>query len=154
VGATTENPSFEVNAALLSRSRVYVLQPLGEDDVVRIVTRAAEDDERGLGGTGVTVDEDAIRHIARLANGDARSALNILDLAVSPTQASRGDRVTEAVIHEAAQKKALLYDKAGEEHYNLISALHKSLRDSDPDGSLYWLGRMLESGEDPLYVAR
>src|SRR5438034_2566888 len=107
-----------------------------------------------MGDTGVAVDDGAIRLIARLANGDARSALNILELAISLTQASKGSRVTEAVIHEAAQKKALLYDKAGEEHYNLISALHKSLRDSDPDGSLYWLGRMLESGEDPLYVAR
>ena len=131
-----------------------MLQPLGEDALVRIITRAGLDDERGLGGTRVTVDEAAIRHIARLANGDARSALNILELAVTLTQASKGDRVTETVIQEAAQKKALLYDKAGEEHYNLISALHKSLRDSDPDGSLYWLGRMLESGEDPLYVAR
>ena len=154
VGATTENPSFEVNAALLSRCRVYVLRPLAEGDLVRIITRASEDEERGLGATGIAADEDAIRLIARLANGDARSALNILELAVSLTQASKGGRVTEAVIHEAAQKKALLYDKAGEEHYNLISALHKSLRDSDPDGSLYWLGRMLESGEDPLYVAR
>jgi putative ATPase len=155
VGATTENPSFEVNAALLSRCRVYVLNPLSEDDLARIVTRALEDEARGLGRAGVTADPDAIRLIARLANGDARSALNILELAVTLSEAAKADaRVTEAVIHEAAQKKALLYDKAGEEHYNLISALHKSLRDSDPDGSLYWLGRMLESGEDPLYVAR
>jgi putative ATPase len=155
VGATTENPSFEVNAALLSRCRVYVLNPLGEDHLTTIVTRALADGDRGLGATGVTADPDALRLIARLANGDARSALNILELAVTVTQAARGDaRVTESAIHEAAQKKALLYDKAGEEHYNLISALHKSLRDSDPDASLYWLGRMLESGEDPLYVAR
>jgi putative ATPase len=155
VGATTENPSFEVNAALLSRCRVYVLNPLGEEDLVRILTRALDDLDRGLGRAGVTADPDAVRLIARLGNGDARSALNILELAVTLTQAAKGDaRVTEAAIHEAAQKKALLYDKAGEEHYNLISALHKSLRDSDPDGSLYWLGRMLESGEDPLYVAR
>jgi putative ATPase len=155
VGATTENPSFEVNAALLSRCRVYVLNPLGEEDLARILARALDDEKRGLGGAGVTADPDALKLVARLANGDARSALNILELAVTLTQAAKGDaRVTEAAIHEAAQKKALLYDKAGEEHYNLISALHKSLRDSDPDGSLYWLGRMLESGEDPLYVAR
>jgi putative ATPase len=150
VGATTENPSFEVNAALLSRCRVYVLQPLGEDDVAAILTRALGDKERGLGETGATADPGAFRLIARLANGDARSALNILELAV----ALHGAHVTEAAIREAAQKKALLYDKSGEEHYNLISALHKSLRDSDPDGALYWLGRMLEAGEDPLYVAR
>ena len=150
VGATTENPSFEVNAALLSRCRVYVLQPLTEDDVVAILTRALADAERGLGATGAQAEPAALGLIARLANGDARSALNILELAVS----LHGARVTEAAIQEAAQKKALLYDKSGEEHYNLISALHKSLRDSDPDGALYWLGRMLEAGEDPLYVAR
>ncbi len=154
VGATTENPSFEVNAALLSRCRVYVLNPLGEEDLVRILTHALEDAERGLGRSGVEADRDALRLIARLANGDARSALNILELAATLTQAAKDSRVTEDSIREAAQRKALLYDKAGEEHYNLISALHKSLRDSDPDGSLYWLGRMLESGEDPLYVAR
>ncbi len=150
VGATTENPSFEVNAALLSRCRVYVLEPLTEDDVVLILTRALGDRERGLGATGALAETDALRLIARLANGDARSALNILDLAV----ALHGARITETAIHEAAQRKALLYDKAGEEHYNLISALHKSLRDSDPDGALYWLGRMLAAGEDPLYLAR
>ena len=155
VGATTENPSFEVNAALLSRCRVYVLNPLGEDDLARILTRALRDGERGLAGAGVAAEPDALGLIARLASGDARSALNILELAVTLTQASKdAPRVTEAAIREAAQRKALLYDKAGEEHYNLISALHKSLRDSDPDASLYWLGRMLESGEDPLYVAR
>jgi len=150
VGATTENPSFEVNAALLSRCRVYVLEPLTEDDVVLILTRALADRERGLGATAVEADTDALRLIALLANGDARSALNILELAV----ALRGGRITETAIREAAQRKALLYDKSGEEHYNLISALHKSLRDSDPDGALYWLGRMLAAGEDPLYVAR
>ncbi len=149
------HPSFEVNAALLSRCRVYVLNPLGEDDLARILTRALRDGERGLAGTGVAAEPDALGLIARLANGDARSALNIFELAVTLTEASNdGPRVTEAAIREAAQRKALLYDKAGEEHYNLISALHKSLRDSDPDGSLYWLGRMLESGEDPLYIAR
>jgi putative ATPase len=157
VGATTENPSFEVNAALLSRCRVYVLNPLTMEDVESILTRALEDPERGLGGAGIQADADALRHIATLANGDARSALNILDLAVSVSPAASGAAprtITEAAIREAAQRRALLYDKAGEEHYNLISALHKSLRDSDPDGALYWLGRMLDAGEDPLYVAR
>jgi putative ATPase len=156
VGATTENPSFEVNAALLSRCRVYVLQPLGEDDVVGILERALADPERGLGGAGVAADADALRLITRLAGGDARNALNILELAANleTTRPGGGRRLTEGAVREAAQKKALLYDKAGEEHYNLISALHKSLRDSDPDGALYWLGRMLDAGEDPLYIAR
>jgi putative ATPase len=150
IGATTENPSFEVNAALLSRCRVYSLQPLSEDDVVSILERALHDAERGLGASGATAEPDALRLIARLSDGDARGALNILELAVT----LHGGAITETAIHEAVQKKALLYDKSGEEHYNLISALHKSLRDSDPDGALYWLGRMLEAGEDPLYVAR
>jgi putative ATPase len=156
VGATTENPSFEVNAALLSRCRVYMLHPLGEGDVVGLLERALGDAERGLGASGVTVTAEALAAIARLVSGDARSALNILELAVTLEQSRPdGDRVvTEAAVREAAQKKALLYDKAGEEHFNLISALHKSLRDSDPDGALYWLGRMLEAGEDPLYLAR
>jgi putative ATPase len=156
VGATTENPSFEVNAALLSRCRVYVLQPLGEEDLVGILARALGDPERGLGASGVAADADALRLITRLGGGDARSALNVLELAVGleKTRAGGTGRLTERAIREAAQKKALLYDKAGEEHYNLISALHKSLRDSDPDGALYWLGRMLDAGEDPLYVAR
>jgi putative ATPase len=150
VGATTENPSFEVNGALLSRCRVYVLQPLSEADLVSILERALADTERGLGATGAAADAGALALIARLSDGDARNALNILELAVS----LHGARVTETAIREAVQKKALLYDKSGEQHYNLISALHKSLRDSDPDGALYWLGRMLEAGEDPLYVAR
>jgi putative ATPase len=156
VGATTENPSFEVNAALLSRCRVYVLQPLAEEDLVGILSRALAEPERGLGLTGVGADADALRLITRLAGGDARSALNVLELAVGleKTRPGGARRLTESVIREAAQKKALLYDKAGEEHYNLISALHKSLRDSDPDGALYWLGRMLDAGEDPLYLAR
>ena len=156
VGATTENPSFEVNAALLSRCRVYVLQPLAEEDLVGILSRALAEPERGLGATGVEADADALRLITRLAGGDARSALNILELAVGleKTRSGGAGRLTESAIREAAQRKALLYDKAGEEHYNLISALHKSLRDSDPDGALYWLGRMLDAGEDPLYVAR
>ena len=156
VGATTENPSFEVISALLSRCRVYVLEPLGEKDLLTLLHRALTNAESGLGAFKAEVSEDALRSIARSANGDARSALNILELAVMLTPAGPDGvrRVTEAAIQEAAQRKALLYDKAGEEHYNLISALHKSLRDSDPDASLYWLARMLESGEDPLYLAR
>jgi putative ATPase len=150
IGATTENPSFEVNGALLSRCRVYVLRPLGEGDLAVILERALHDRERGLGATGASAEPEAIALIARLSDGDARTALNVLELAVT----GPGVRVTEAAVREAAQKKALLYDKSGEQHYNLISALHKSLRDSDPDGALYWLGRMLEAGEDPLYVAR
>jgi putative ATPase len=150
IGATTENPSFEVNGALLSRCRVYVLRPLAEADLVAILERALRDPERGLGATGVSAEPEALALIARLADGDARTALNVLEIAA----ADPGARVTEAAVREAVQKKTLLYDKSGEQHYNLISALHKSLRDSDPDGALYWLGRMLEAGEDPLYVAR
>ena len=152
VGATTENPSFEVNAALLSRCRVYVLRPLAEADVSAILHRALADRERGLAAAGARVTGDALALVARLASGDARSALNVLELAVQLAGPER--EVTEASIREAAQRRALLYDKAGEEHYNLISALHKSLRDSDPDAALYWMTRMLDSGEDPLYVAR
>jgi putative ATPase len=155
VGATTENPSFEVNSALLSRCRVYVLRGLTEDGLVEIMRRALTDGERGLAALAPDVSDEALRLIARLANGDARSALNILELAVQLTPPAGGRRaVTEAGIREAAQRKTLLYDKSGEEHYNLISALHKSLRDSDPDASLYWMTRMLDSGEDALYVAR
>ena len=155
VGATTENPSFEVNSALLSRCRVYVLHALAEDDLLAIMRRALADGERGLARQGPEVADEALRLIARLANGDARSALNILELAVQLAPLAGGRRpVTEAGIREAAQRRTLLYDKRGEEHYNLISALHKSLRDSDPDAALYWMTRMLDSGEDPLYVAR
>jgi putative ATPase len=157
IGATTENPSFEVNSALLSRCRVYVLQPLGEAEVVEILRRALADRERGLGAAEVAAAREALALIAGLANGDARSALNILELAaelVRPDSRGGARPLTETIIRDAAQRKALLYDKSGEEHFNLISALHKSLRDSDPDGALYWLGRMLEGGEDPLYVAR
>src|SRR6267143_941670 len=151
IGATTENPSFEVNSALLSRCRVYVLRPLGEPEVIEILRRALADRERGLGAAGVSVADDALAHIARLANGDARAALNVLELA---TQLAAGGTITAATIREAGQRRTLLYDKSGEEHYNLISALHKSLRDSDPDAALYWLTRMLEAGEDRLYLAR
>jgi len=155
VGATTENPSFEVNSALLSRCRVYVLNPLAEADILAIMRRALGDGGRGLAGLAPEADDAALAQIARLANGDARAALNVLELAVLLTPAAGGRRrLTETVIREAAQKKMLLYDKAGEEHYNLISALHKSLRDSDPDAALYWLTRMLEAGEDRLYLAR
>jgi putative ATPase len=155
VGATTENPSFEVNSALLSRCRVYVLRALTEGDLISIMQRALADTERGLARLTPEVAGEALRLIARLANGDARSALNILELAVQLAPVTGGRRrVTEAGIREAAQRKTLLYDKAGEEHYNLISALHKSLRDSDADAALYWMTRMLDSGEDPLYVAR
>ncbi|HEU4368913.1 MAG TPA: replication-associated recombination protein A [Methylomirabilota bacterium] len=155
VGATTENPSFEVNSALLSRCRVYVLRPLTEADLATLMRRALADRERGLAALAPDVADDALALIARLANGDARSALNILELAVQLTPAAAGRRaVSEAGIREAAQRRTLLYDKSGEEHYNLISALHKSLRDSDADAALYWMTRMLDSGEDPLYVAR
>jgi putative ATPase len=155
VGATTENPSFEVNSALLSRCRVYVLHGLEEGDLLAILRRAVADAERGLARRRPLVDDTALSRIAALASGDARSALNILELAVTlaPVEGGR-PRVTAEAIREAAQRKSLLYDKAGEEHYNLISALHKSLRDSDPDAALYWMTRMLESGEEPLYVAR
>ncbi|MEX2148418.1 MAG: replication-associated recombination protein A [Candidatus Rokuibacteriota bacterium] len=151
IGATTENPSFEVNGALLSRCRVYVLRGLGEDHLSALMRRALTDRERGLGALGVSATDDALRLIARVANGDARTALNVLELAV---QLAPEGGVTEASVREASQRRTLLYDKSGEEHYNLISALHKSLRDSDPDASLYWMTRMLDSGEDPLYVAR
>jgi putative ATPase len=149
VGATTENPSFEVISALLSRSKVYVLQPLGPDAIVQILRRTLADDERGLGGRGGRAEDAALNAIATFANGDARVALNTLELAaaMSPT-------IDAALIQQVLEKRALLYDKAGEEHYNLISALHKSMRNSDPDASVYWLARMLEAGEDPLYVAR
>jgi putative ATPase len=155
VGATTENPSFEVNSALLSRCRVYVLKPLAEDEIRTLLVRALDDAERGLGASGVEATAEALDAITRLADGDARGALNILEVAatLAPLDGPRR-RLTAEIVHDAAQRKALLYDRAGEEHFNLISALHKSLRDSDPDGTLYWLARMLEAGEDPLFVAR
>jgi len=149
VGATTENPSFEVNSALLSRSKVYVLKPLGPEAIVQILRRAMSDESRGLGARGLTAEDSALQAIATFANGDARVALNTLELAaaMSPT-------IDAALVQQVLEKRMLLYDKAGEEHYNLISALHKSMRNSDPDASVYWLARMLEAGEDPLYVAR
>jgi len=155
IGATTENPSFEVISALLSRCRVYVLQRLTEAEVTAILRRALADPERGLGALQVEADDATLAAVAGLADGDARTALNILGVAATLAAPTAGARaLTAALIHEAAQRKALLYDKAGEEHYNLISALHKSVRDSDPDAALYWLVRMLEAGEDPLFVAR
>ncbi|HXZ28821.1 MAG TPA: replication-associated recombination protein A [Terriglobales bacterium] len=154
IGATTENPSFEIIGALLSRCRVYVLNPLSEEQIVALLRRALEDKERGLGQTPVTVADDVLRKIAAYASGDARSAYNVLEVAANTALAQSGREITDQIVHDALQRRVLLYDKAGEEHYNLISALHKSVRNSDPDAALYWLGRMLEAGEDPLYVAR
>jgi len=156
IGATTENPSFEVNAALLSRSKVYVLEPLSLESVAAILRRALGDQERGLGNAALDVDEEAIGLMARLSSGDARSALNMLELAAraAPKDAGGRRRVDRAWLEKAVQRRMLRYDKTGEEHYNLISALHKSMRNSDPDAAIYWLARMLEAGEDPLYVAR
>jgi putative ATPase len=149
IGATTENPSFEVNSALLSRSKVYVLKALEPKDVVAILKRALEDRARGLGALAISADDEALAGIARYANGDARVALNMLE-----TAAGVSKRIDVPLVADLAQNRALLYDKSGEEHYNLISALHKSMRNSDPDATVYWLARMIESGEDPLYIAR
>jgi putative ATPase len=155
IGATTENPSFEVNAALLSRSKVFVLRQLTVEDVTGILRRALADPERGLGRQPVHVEDEALHAIAMFANGDARSALNLLELSVAAAPVrDAGTRVDLDRVQQAIQRRALLYDKSGEEHYNLISALHKSMRNSDPDAAVYWLARMLEAGEDPLYVAR
>ena len=156
VGATTENPSFEVNSALLSRSKVLVLQPLGVDDVVTILRRALADRERGLGDFEVDADDAALTALAVHANGDARTALNRLEQAVAILEpdASGRRRLDAATLAALLERRSLLYDKSGEEHYNLISALHKSIRNSDADAAIYWLARMLEAGEDPLYVAR
>ena len=163
IGATTENPSFEVNAALLSRSKVFVLEPLKTSDVVAILRRALTDEERGLGRERLNVETGVLEAIARHANGDARVALNLLELAagIAPTPVTPSDDAQDTTPHldfalltRALQRRTLLYDKTGEEHFNLISALHKSMRNSDPDASLYWLARMVEAGEDPLYIAR
>ena len=154
IGATTENPSFEVNGALLSRCRVFVLQPLSSDDLTEMLHHALQS-PRGFGGQKIEIAEDLLRLIANFANGDARSALSTLEMVVL-----NGDLkddtvvVTKEILEQCISKKSLLYDKNGEEHYNLISALHKSMRNSDPDAAVYWLARMLEAGEDPLYVAR
>jgi len=150
IGATTENPSFEVNSALLSRARVLVLKELSPLDLRAVLERALADPGRGLGGK-VAADAEALDLVSQAADGDARRALNTLEVAAA---AARKGRITVEDVRQALARRHLRYDRAGEEHYNLISALHKSLRDSDPDGALYWLGRMLEAGEDPLYVAR
>jgi putative ATPase len=180
IGATTENPSFEINSALLSRTRVYVLHPLTEDQIVTLLRRALTDRERGLGEMNVSASDDVLKKIASYTSGDARTAYNVLEVAAglarspllvedpkdgattkSPLLPNEGRsgapgarEITDEIVRDALQKRTLLYDKTGEEHYNLISALHKSVRNSDPDAALYWLGRMLEAGEDPLYVAR
>ncbi len=156
IGATTENPSFEIISALLSRSRVYVLKPLTEEQVVQLLKRALADEERGLGAMKLRASDVVLAKIAAYSSGDARSAYNVLEVAATLARATSevGAEITDAIVTDALQKRVLRYDKAGEEHYNLISALHKSVRNSDPDASLYWLGRMLEAGEDPLYIAR
>lgn len=155
IGATTENPSFEINSALLSRCKVFVLQPLTESDIRRLL-RHALTDRRGLGSNTVHIEEHLLNAIAVFANGDARTALNTLDMAVlnGELQSDGSITVKEEVLEQCIGRKMLLYDRNGEEHYNLISALHKSMRNSDPDAAIYWLARMLEAGEDPLYVAR
>jgi putative ATPase len=173
IGATTENPSFEINSALLSRCRVYVLKPLSEDEIVVLLRRALSDTERGLGAMRLAASDENLAKIAAYSSGDARSAYNVLEVAAALTvettnaetmtaEARPGvslpegttNAITAETIQEALQKRVLLYDKGGEEHYNIISALHKSVRNSDPDAALYWLARMLEAGEDPLYIAR
>ncbi len=148
IGATTENPSFEINSALLSRCRVYVLKPLTEDQIVELLKRALAGEERGLGSMKVSASDDVLKKIASYTSGDARSAYNVLEVAAALAQEKAGRKpaeISDEIVHEALQRRVLLYDKTGEEHYNLISALHKSVRNSDPDAALYWLGRMLEA---------
>ena len=158
IGATTENPSFEINSALLSRPRVYVLKPLTEEQIVLLTENALSDEERGLGKMKLRASADVLKKIASYSSGDARSAYNVLEVAAALAKENSGTEtgaeITNEIVQDALQKRILLYDKAGEEHYNLISALHKSVRNSAPDAALYWLGRMLEAGEDPLYIAR
>ena len=155
IGATTENPSFELNSALLSRCKVFVLHALEERDLTELLKNALNN-PRGFGGQDVSITDDLLSHIARFANGDARMALGVLEMAIlnGDTDASGKTIVTAETIEQCTSKKSLLYDKKGEEHYNLISALHKSMRNSDPDAAVYWLARMLEAGEDPMYIAR
>jgi len=153
IGATTENPSFEIISALLSRCRVYVLEPLAEGQIATLLRRAVDDRERGLGAQDLAADDDALEMIASYSSGDCRSAYNTLEVAAQ--LAGEGAKhIDSKVAAEAAQRRVLMYDKSGEEHYNLISALHKSVRNSDADAALYWLGRMFAAGEDPLYLAR
>jgi putative ATPase len=158
IGASTENPSFEIISALLSRCRVYVLKPLAEDEIVALLRRALGDKERGLGALDVLAGDEVLARIASYSSGDARSAYNVLEVAaaIARQNAANGTsaNITDEIVQDALQKRILLYDKSGEQHYNLISALHKSVRNSDPDAALYWLGRMLEAGEDALYIAR
>jgi putative ATPase len=152
IGATTENPSFEVNAPLLSRSRVVTLLALTDDDIRRIVVRGLNDREHGLGQSTLTIDDNALDLLVNLANGDARFALNTLEFAAAGTD--EDGRLTSELVQAAAQRRAATYDKSGDDHFDAISALHKTIRGSDPDAALYWLARMLERGDDPLYVAR
>ena len=157
IGSTTENPSFEIISALLSRCRVYVLQPLSEQRIAALLRKALEDKERGLGALGLTADDDALELIASYSSGDCRSAYNALEVAAQLAQAGPdggGRHIDRALATDAVQQRVLMYDKSGEEHYNLISALHKSVRNSDADAALYWLARMFAAGEDPLYLAR
>ncbi|MBI3249823.1 MAG: replication-associated recombination protein A [Deltaproteobacteria bacterium] len=154
LGATTENPSFEVIAPLLSRARVVVLEALTPEDLALLLTRALQDEERGLGARRLMADDEALSFISQHAQGDARAALNILEVAAMLAAEKETGQITLALVEEAAQHKALLYDKGGEEHYNVISAFIKSLRGSDPDAAVYWMMRMLEAGEDPLFIAR
>jgi putative ATPase len=151
IGATTENPSFEVISALLSRARVYSLRSLTPEEIALLLDRALKDSERGLGERGVSAPEELLQQIGIFADGDARAAYNVLELALAATE---GDTLTPEAVENATERKMLLYDKSGEEHYNLVSALHKSVRSSDPDAALYWLARMLEAGEDRMYIAR
>ncbi len=155
IGATTENPSFEVIAALLSRCRVYMLSALSDDDIATIMRRALSDAERGLGDRGISIADDALEALVNLANGDARVALNALELCANTFGGSGETMEIDApLVQDIVQQRSLLYDKTGEQHYDIISALHKTLRGSDPDGAVYWLARMLQAGEDPLYIAR
>ncbi len=156
IGATTENPSFSVIAPLLSRSRVLVLNPLSDEEIIELLNRALADSEKGLGNLSISAEDNVLGLIALFANGDARAAFNTLEVAANLARRRnpRNTLLDKDVVRQALQQRTLLYDKDGEEHYNLISALHKSIRNSDPDASLYWLTRMLESGEDPRYVAR
>jgi putative ATPase len=154
IGATTENPSFEVNSPLLSRSRVIVLRALTDDDIRTLILRAIADDERGLGREHLAIGDDAVDLLVNFANGDARYALNTLEFASAGVGYGDERRIDAALVSEAAQRRAATYDKSGDDHYDTISALHKTLRGSDPDAALYWLARMLERGDDPLYVAR
>ena len=154
IGATTENPSFEVISPLLSRCRVFVLKSLGEDDIAGILRSALDDDERGYGKRKIDADAEVLGYLGHLANGDARIALNALEMSIASFPGAGPVTLTRGSVEEAVQKRSILYDKKGEEHFNIISALHKSLRGGDPDAGLYWLARMIEAGEDPMYVAR